>query len=424
MKLSFKKFDYKWIIMFVCFLLIFVCLGFCSGTKSLYLAPVTEALGISRSLYSLNDTTRHITTALLNLFFGTLVYKLGIRKLVAAGIVALIGACLCYAFADGVLVLCLGGFLLGVGVVCCSTTMVSTIIRRWFTTNLGRYTGIVLASNGLGSAVAAQLFTPIINREGNLFAYRDSYLLTAAILVVIGVLVLIFLREKPEDLPIPQDAPKKKKPRGAQWDGIPYDEAKKKLYFYLACGCILLTGMTLQGTSGIYAAHMRDVGIDPGIVANVVSAYAICLTLSKLLIGFLYDRFGLRKVMLVCQGAAVGCYIVMLFIGNSTLGVVFAFLFGVLLALALPLETLVIPLITNDLFGTHSYEKILGIFMAMNYAGYALGSPVANLSYDFFGSYKPMMIVLAVLVSVILVFFQYIIIAANVDKNNLTKNAQ
>lgn len=415
MQLPLKKPDYKWIVMFVCFLLIFICLGFCSGTKSLYLAPVTEALGISRSLYSLNDTTRHITTALLNLFFGTLVYKLGVRKMIAGGILSLIGACLCYAFARTVPVLCLGGFLLGVGVVCCSTTMVSTIIRRWFSSNIGRYTGIVLASNGLGSAVAAQLFTPIINREGNPFAYRDSYLLTAGILVVVGILAVVLLREKPADMAIPT-APQKKKARGAQWQGLAFAQVKKKVYFYLACACILLTGMTLQGTSGVYAAYMKDVGIAPGLIASIVSTYAICLTLSKLVIGFLYDRFGLRWVMLLCQSAAVCCYIAMLFISPTPTGLVLAFLFGLLLALALPLETLVIPLITNDLFGATSYEKILGIFMAMNYAGYALGSPVANLSFDIFGSYKPMFCCLAVLIFLILIFFQLIIRAANKDK--------
>lgn len=423
MTISAKKFDYKWIIMFICFLLIFVCLGFCSGTKSLYLAPVTEALGISRSMYSLNDTTRHITTAILNLFFGTLVYKLGIRKMIAGGILALIGACLCYAFAQTVFMLCIGGFLLGVGVVCCSTTMVSTIIRRWFSTNIGRYTGIVLASNGIGSAVAAQIFTPIINEEGNPFGYRNSYLLTAVILVVVGITVLVLLREKPSNMTIPMDA-HKKKAKGAQWIGIPYDLAKKKVYFYLVCGCILLTGMTLQGTSGIYAAYMKDVGIHPDTVANVVSTYAIGLTLSKLVVGFLYDRFGIRWVLLICQGAAVGCYCVMTLIGPSSAGIAFAFLFGLLLALALPLETLVIPLITNDLFGSASYEKILGIFMAMNYAGYALGSPVANLSFDIFGSYKPMIVFLGILILGILIFFQFIISASAKDKKAIMAHQQ
>ena len=105
---------------------------------------------------------------------------------------------------------------------------------------------------------------------------------------------------------------------------------------------------------------------------------------------------------------------------------IFKRILPLLLALALPLETLVIPLIANDLFGTASYEKILGIFMAMNYAGYALGSPVTNLSFDLFGSYKPMIIVLGILIFAILVFFQFIINAAIADKKAIlaTSNTQ
>ena len=57
-----KKFDYSWVIICVCFLLSFVCLGFCSSNKSLYLSAITEALHVPRSLFSLNDTIRYITT--------------------------------------------------------------------------------------------------------------------------------------------------------------------------------------------------------------------------------------------------------------------------------------------------------------------------------------------------------------------------
>lgn len=41
---------YRWVIVAASFLMVFVCLGFCSSSKSLYLAAITEALGIKRSL--------------------------------------------------------------------------------------------------------------------------------------------------------------------------------------------------------------------------------------------------------------------------------------------------------------------------------------------------------------------------------------
>lgn len=414
-----KQFDYKWVIISACFLMVFICLGFCSGTKSLYLAPITEALGISRSQYALNDSCRHIATAVINLFFGALVYKLGVKKMIAAGFMILLTSTLTYAYANSVVTLCIAGFLLGCGIVFTSTTMVSMVIRRWCTTNLGRYTGIVLAANGVGAAVAAQILNPIINRSGDPFAYRDAYLLTAGILVVTAVLVLCLIREQPGAAPNIAPAAGKKKPKGISWVGISVTDAQKRLYFYLTCIGIMLTGMMLQGVNGVYAAHMKDVGIDPGFVATLVSTHALVLTFSKLLVGFLYDRFGIRCVLFTCQGFAMGSFVLFTLINPSPAGIAIAFAFSAAQSLALPLETVVIPLLTGDMFGSASYEKILGIFMAMNYTGYAMGSPIVNLIYDKVGSYIPAMIVMACMMTVILIVFQFNITAAHKDKEKI-----
>ena len=72
-----EKIDYKWIITIACFLMIFTCLGFCSSNKGLYLAAITKALGIKRSLFSINDSCRYVTSAVINMFFGSLVTRFG-----------------------------------------------------------------------------------------------------------------------------------------------------------------------------------------------------------------------------------------------------------------------------------------------------------------------------------------------------------
>ena len=400
-----KKINYKWVILVSCFLMVFVCLGIGSGTKSLYLAPITQALGISRSMYSLNDSIRHIATAIGNLFFGTLIYKFGVKKMITVGFVLQLASIFAYAYAQDIVMLCVGGCLLGSGFVFTSATMASVVIRRWCSTDLGKYTSIVLAANGLGAAIASPILNPIINRPGDPFAYRQAYLLTAIILAVTGVIVLVMMREKPEKEPaVPAISGEKVKSNARP--GIPFSQAKKHVFFYLACGGILLTGMMLQGTYGIYAAHMRDVGLDTAMVATLASTLALALTFSKIVVGFLYDRFGIRCVLLACQGFAVACFALFMLITPTAAGIAVAFGFCILLSLALPLETVVIPLLTNDLFGSASYEKILGIFMSMNYAGFALGMPVINLVFDRTGSYFPAMIAMACLMVVILVAVQ------------------
>ena len=113
--------------------------------------------------------------------------------------------------------------------------------------------------------------------------------------------------------------------------------------------------------------------------------------------------------MLLCQGATVVAFIIMAFLDNSALSMGLGFVFAALYAFALPLETLVIPLIVNDLFGTASYDQILGIMSSMNYLGFALGAPVTNLCYDTFGSYRPVLLIFSLLMIPIGIAFQLII---------------
>ena len=224
-----RKFDYKWVILAICFLMVFVCLGFCSSTKGLYLDVITKAWGIPRSQFSINDSCRYIATAVINLFFGSLVYKYGIRKMTAFGFLMLVASMLTYALAPNVLVFCIGSVLLGIGVSFTTTTMASSIIRRWFKKDIGKYTGIVFAANGVGGAVATQIISPMLDKGP--FSYKSSYMFVAVLLLVLGVITVILLRERPKNDTVSAAPVGKKKARGTYWVGIDYATAKKTPLF-------------------------------------------------------------------------------------------------------------------------------------------------------------------------------------------------
>lgn len=149
-----RKFDYKWVIVGLSFLMVLTALGFCSSSKSLYIAPICEALGISRSTFSINDSCRFITTAIINIFFGSLIAKFGAKKLIGAGFVCLIASMLIYSFATNVYVFYVGGVFLGLGLAWTTTTMVGAVVNRWCKENKGTIMGAILASNGIGAAIA------------------------------------------------------------------------------------------------------------------------------------------------------------------------------------------------------------------------------------------------------------------------------
>lgn len=420
-------FDYKWIILAVCFMMVFICLGFCSSTKSLYLDVITKALNIPRTQFAFNDSCRFISSAIINLFFGTLIYKYGVKKLTAFGFLMLIASMLTYAFAQNIIVFCLGGAFLGIGLTFTTTTMASSVIRRWFNKDIGKYTGLVLAANGVGGAVATQILSPIIESQSPIMGkpgYKISYLLVSAILLVLGIIVVILLRERPKNASIEATPAGKKKARGSSWVGIDFNTAKKRPYFYIVIIIVFITGFSVQGISGVYKAHMRDVGLDSTLVTNIISVFSLVFTAAKILVGVIYDRFNLRKVLIVCEGAAILSFLILAFITPTTFGAILGFVYAAAFAFAMPLETLVIPLIANDLFGNANYDKILGFLIAANYSGYAVGAPVVNLCFDLFGTYKPVLLVLATVMLCSFIVFQFVITTSNKEKAKIIAASQ
>ena len=413
MNLKEKKLNWSGILVVAaCFCMGFVCLGFCSSNKSLYLGAITEALDIKRSLFSINDSFRYVSTAVVNLFFGTLIAKFGPRKLVGAGFLCLIASTLIYATATDIAVFYLGGTFLGIGLSWCTTTMVSYLVGKWYPEKRGTITGFALCANGVGGAVAAQIVTPMIYEQGNPFGYRNAYYLVAILLAVVGVIATALVHE-PKDA---KAAPGKKKARGKSWEGITLKEALRKPWFYGAALCVFVTGMGLQGINGIAGTHLKDVGIDKGVVASILSVHSVVLCFSKFLAGFSYDKLGLRRTLLICEFCGVCSFVALALSGSAGTGIVFAFVWGAVSALALPLETVMVPLIAADLFGEKDHARLMGIFVSINTAGFAFGTPVANAIFDIAGTYVPVLYAIAAAMLAIMVGFWFIINATEKEQ--------
>ncbi len=421
-RVSWREKNQKWINVIVCAFMILVSLGFCSSNKDLYMKAITSANEIPRSVYSLAYSCRFIATSITNIFFGYLVYKFGTKKLILSGFVFLIASTLTNSLANNVFLFYLAETLSGIGFSFCGTAMVGGIVNRWCKENTGTIMGAVLAVNGIGGAIAAQIVSPIINQSS--FGYQNAYRLVSCILVFAMVLIVIFFKEKPRNEADDTPAPSKKKKRGRQWVGVDYAVVTKKAYFYGAAICIFLTGLVLQGVGSIRAPHYSDIGIDAAYIATIASVSSLCLTGSKFLAGFMYDKIGLRKTITICCGAACVYMLMMGFANNTASGRVMAMACGFFAAVALPLETIMLPLYAADLFGEKSYNKILGIFVSFNTAGYAVGSPLINSFYELFGNYRLIIFVMAGLMAIVMIALQFVISGAHKVRDEILSAEQ
>ena len=417
-----KRLDYKWVILGACFMMEFVCLGFCSSNPGLYTTAVTEALDIPRSLYSIGISIRYVVQVFVALFFGSLIHRFGHKKLVGLGLFSLCASMLMRCYAANIIHHYIGCILWGLGIIFSGGTMASAIVRQWFHEDIGKYTGIVMSANGIGGAISAPIISPIIN-NGEVFGYRKAYLLSVAISLCISIVVLFLLKNNPTQTATPNTG--KKKARGQIWSGIDYADVKKKAYFYLIFVMIFLTGISLQSVGSISIVYLEDLGFDTKFVAATATVSSLALTFAKIATGFTYDKKGLRFTLLMCQLCAIVAFFIKANLQNSAIGMVFAMIATVLSTIAMPLETVMIPLISNELFGAASYNKVLGIFMAANSLGLCLGSPLCDIYRDLTGgSYVSCYWFFTGLMLVVIIGFQLVINIANKEKERVLSSLE
>ena len=412
-----RSFDYSWVIVGLCFLVVATSLGLCSSGRSLYLTAITDALGIPRGAFSINNTFRFVTTSVINLFFGVLVTRFGTKKLICAGLVSLITFALINSCASSLWAFYIAGIFLGIGISWTGTTMMSAIVNKWCEKNKSTITGLILAANGIGGAIAVQILSPIIFEEGNPFGYRTSYRLVSIILAVVLVLVLVFYRNPPKK----NDGSdtftrKKKKIRGAGWVGMEYSDVIKKPYFYVALACTFMTGMMLQGLGEIATPHMYDIGLDVDYVALLVSLSGIALTCTKFLTGYIYDRRGIKLSMNLALACAFFSITMLIFVDNTLFGRVLAFIRVFIAAFATPLETVMLPIFVVEFFGNKPFDKLVGIFVSVSAAGFAIGSPLGNVCYDIFGNYNVAFMIFGALMVIVAIAMQFVLRAAHRDR--------
>ncbi len=390
----------------LCFVIILFGLG-AWAQRSVFTVPITSALGIDRTVFSISNTIRYVATAIVNIFFGFLVAKFGVKKLVLFSFVLLTLSPLCYAFAKTIWLIYLGGLLLGVGLSFASTAIIGYIVNKICKKNKGTIMGLVLCANGLMGAIMVNVYTPLI--EAGEFGYKNAFFVMAIMALVALILILFLFKEPKEE--INQEELVTKQEKKENWQGIEYSVVKKKAFFYVACACILLTGMTLTSVSSNARPHMEDRGVAMNILTIIATVSSICLALFKFVSGFMYDKFGLRiTITIQCLAMVVAIVICMIITPKlGLLGIAYAVLHGV----ALPLETVMIPIYAKDLFGQKSFAKVLGIFVSLNQIGYAVGDPIMNLFYTVFGSYDVGLVVMLVSTLILTIVLQYVISSSN-----------
>ena len=408
------KKHYHWIIAVLMFLQLAMVGGLANNYSGLFILPITEDLGISRASFSIAFTLKYLSAFLTTLFSGVLFLKFGNKKAMILGLLLCGAGYAILPLSTNILPLAIGNILLGIGDALCCTAAVSRIISAWFHRYQGLVWGAVSASTGIGGSVICVLLSGIIQSHG----WRVAYFASAIIIGATFLLVLILVKGRPEQMGLSpygfgMAATQKRPARDPQWAGYKMDELVRAPIFYLTLVSVFLASASIYLAYDIIIPHLQDSGLSQDQAVAQQSAMLIYLTASKFLSGSLSDRFGSKTVTISC--AAIGGVSLWLLSGastpaNATVAIIFY-------AIALPLPTVLIPLLTQKLFGYRSHSMYLGIFMSIPQLALLIAAPVSNAVFDATGSYSPALLTAAGLAGGATILLAITFLLSNHTKN-------
>lgn len=379
-----KKLYYGWIVAAACMLFTIIGLGLANGTLSLYVKPICDDLGFSRGAYSLVYTIAYISQMFSCLIFSAVQKKLGgVKAIFLIGVICLIGAFAIYSQANNIFLFYTGAALFGFGIGFIAVVPLSVMVANWFIEKRGTVLSMIYSGSGIGGII----LNPIVGNWIAVEGWRVSYLFSILLMLAFLIPAYFALREKPSDMGLapfgagPQSSLNNDSEGGPS--GPTLEQVRKTSTFRLILGATFLFGISVQPVYVNAAAHLGEAGLSPQVVAYIMGVVFLSNTISKILLGMVNDKYGAKPMLIInnlffCIGT-----LFLIFTPNATLGFAFAATFGI----GYTMTSITTPMLTSMLYEGQDYGKILGIFVAFQTAGYAVGTPLNGLFFDLFHSY-------------------------------------
>lgn len=381
-KVDETKSFFGWIVVGAGTFLIFVVAGTTFYGMSIYLVPLQNAFGTSRSEISRAFAVVTLLNGILVPFVGVFVDRWGPKRSLLIGLGGLSVTFLLLSRISTLTHLYILVVVQGLALPFSGGLPNQTLAGRWFVRRRGRAMGMIGAGIGLGGLVLPWVLGVLVEDHG----FRSAYLFTAILLGGVCLPVVVFLiRNSPADIgqlpdgaaaSAPSDRPAKKR-------GLVFKHAVRLAPFWL----ILAAAALSQGVVGLVSMHLPALLQDEGLPLSTAGAYlGFMLGIGiggRLLIGELSDTLKPRHLFLgSCFGMGVSA-LLLLRPDVPAARLVFVVAYGVFQGAA----STVIPLVLQSLFGVRAFGRIYGTVLLFSAGTVAFGNYLGGLIYDMQGDY-------------------------------------
>jgi sugar phosphate permease len=289
---------YAWVIAAVTFVVLLMTAGI-RATPGILIVPFETEFQWSRTAISAAIAINIALFGLIGPFAASLMDRWGVRRVVL-GALSLVSAAVVLSTGmrqEWQLTL-LWGVMVGSGTGVTSMVLAAVIATRWFDERRGLVMGALSAANATGQLV----FLPMLARVVDARGWRTACLTVAAASVVVFVLVLVFMRDRPDDLGL--------RPYGERAaSGVPHPSralaplealrlAARSRAFWVLAGTFFICGASTNGLIGTHLiAACHDVGIPQVRSAQLLAMMGLFDIAGTTASGWLTDRYSSRYLL-------------------------------------------------------------------------------------------------------------------------------
>ena len=358
---------------------------FAVGILGLFVIPLQLEFGWSRADIFLSTTFITLTQAIFTPLLGSLIDKYGSKKvmmpsiflfgLLLGGIPLFVGDLADLYLFYGIIGVLSGG---------AAAVPYLRLAGAWFVKRRGLAFGLIMSGGGLGYAYSPPLVQYMIDNYG----WRSGYYALAAIVIFLVLpLIQLFIHDHPRDLKLLADGDTV----DADESVVAADEEEKTklgellrmpLFYQLFATFMLLT-FCLYGLMSNLVPMLLDKGMDTTGAALAASTVGITIIVSRIVIGFLLDKFFAPRVGMVCfLLSAMGTA----FLAFGAVGPT-AFIAAIFFGFSVGAELDLLAYLITRYFGISAFGMVYGILFAAFLGGVSIGPVVFGRLFDFYGSY-------------------------------------
>jgi len=270
------------------------------ATPGVLMVPLEQEFGWSTAAISGAIAINIALFGLIGPFAASLMNRWGVRRLVLAALALLaVSVAVTTEMRTQWQFTLLWGFCVGSGTGITAMVLAVVVANRWFDERRGVVLGLLSAANATGQL----LFLPVLARLIETAGWRKAALAVAAISALVFVLVLLLMRDRPEDVglkPYGWKVPKQEDPTPpkALEPIAALRLALRSPAFWVLGGSFFMCGASTNGLVGTHlipACH--DFGISEVRAAGLLAMMGIFDIVGTTASGWLTDRFSSRYLL-------------------------------------------------------------------------------------------------------------------------------